>query len=137
MDGLQAAILSAKLPYLRAWNEHRRRVAERYDAALIKAGFHAVRPTDGAEPVHHLYVVEVSNRDEAMQALKQNGIEAGIHYPIPLHLQPAFTYLGGRRGQCPVAEKAAGRIVSLPICGSIALETVDYVIRQFLAVARP
>jgi dTDP-4-amino-4,6-dideoxygalactose transaminase len=137
IDGLQAALLSAKLRHLKKWNEHRKRAAGQYDEALHKAGFHTARATAGVEPVHHLYVAEVSNRNETMQSLKQKGIETGIHYPVPLHLQPAFSGLGGQRGQFPIAEKAADRIMSLPICGSISLETVNTVIRHFLAVARP
>ena len=137
MDEMQAAVLSVKLKYLESWNDHRRAVAARYDAAFGPKGFKLIEPHQAAEPVYHLYVVEVDNREEVMANLAEQGIDTGIHYPVPVHLQPVYADLGWRKGQFPVTERAVDRIVSLPICGNIAFGAVDRVIEAFLKVARP
>ena len=137
MDGMQAAILSAKLPYLADWTRRRCEAAARYAPRLEPSGFRLPAPPAGAEAVHHLLVVQVSNRDETMKHLEGNGIGCGVHYPVPLHLQPALADLGYRSGAFPVTELAAKRILSLPICGSIRDDEVDRVCDVFLAVARP
>lgn len=136
MDGMQGAILSVKLKYLARWNEHRRALAARYDSRLKSAGFKTIQPPRGAVPVYHLYIVEVSNRDTVQNVLKANGIESGIHYPVPLHRQPAYAHLAGGR-TLPVTERIASRIVSLPICGHLQDDDQDYVIDTFLASAKP
>lgn len=137
MDGLQAAILLAKLRHLEAWTEARRRHVAHYDRLLAPAGFSSPRATGGADPVHHLYVVQVSNRDAVQRHLTENGIASGVHYPIPLHLQPAFADLGGRPGDLPVAERLAGRILSLPLYAELDPAQVERVAATFLEVARP
>ncbi len=114
LDELQAAILRVKLRHLADWTERRRAIAARYCEAL--RGVVAVpeeQPYAGA--VYHLFVIRHPRRDALMAALKDRGIGTLIHYPIPLHLQPAFAALGGRRGDFPVAEKAAAEILSLPL----------------------
>jgi dTDP-4-amino-4,6-dideoxygalactose transaminase len=116
LDTLQAVVLAAKLKRLEGWNAARRRAAERYDALL--AGLAEVeRPKTlpGNEHVWHLYVVRVPRRDEVLARLLSAGIGAGIHYPTPLHLHGALSELGHRPGDFPVAEKAAGEILSLPM----------------------
>ena len=113
MDGLQGAVLSVKLRHLPAWTERRQELAALYDEQLRE--FKRIVPTAGAKMVYHLYVIEVDRRDELIDQLKQQGISAGVHYPIPLHLQPAFLDLGYEKGSLPVTERAAERIVSLPI----------------------
>lgn len=137
MDGIQAAILGAKLPYLAGWTRRRQEVAARYHARLSQAGFSFPRPVDGGEPVYHLMVVEVSNREETMEALRRADIACGIHYPLPLHRQPAMIAGGFGDVTLPVTEQMADRIMSLPICGSIADAEVDLVCEAFLSVARP
>jgi dTDP-4-amino-4,6-dideoxygalactose transaminase len=137
LDSLQAAILSAKLPHLAGWNVIRRERARQYDERLRPHGFKTLEPLPGAEPVYHLYTVEVANREATMTSLASAGIETGIHYPVPLHLQPALADLGGRRGDLPVTERIAERILSLPICGAITADEVDQVCDAFLAVAVP
>lgn len=137
MDGLQAAILRAKLPYLAAWTRRRQTAAARYHARLEDAGFAFPRPVEGGEPVYHLMVVEVSNRAETMEALRHAGVTTGIHYPIPLHRQAALVARGFGQDALPVTEHLAERIMSLPICGSISDEEIDQVCDQFLKVARP
>jgi len=133
MDGLQAAALSAKLPFLQNWTDNRKNVAARYDARLGDAGFQIMEVPKTNIPSYHLYVVQISNRDAVMAALKQAGIGCGIHYPISLHRQPALT--GVRHLPMPNTERLVERIVSLPICGAITYEEVDRVCEVFLESA--
>lgn len=129
MDGIQGAILAAKLPHLASWNASRRQIAARYTGAL--AGLPGVRPVaiaPLAQSVYHLYVLRVPRRDELLAYLQGQGIEAGIHYPIPVHLQPACKDLGYREGQFPVTEAAAKEILSLPIFPEMTDEQIDWVI---------
>jgi dTDP-4-amino-4,6-dideoxygalactose transaminase len=116
LDEIQAAILRAKLSYLDAWNEQRRALAARYDAGLAGRG-DLVLPEvpDGVEHVYHLYVVRTCHRDELQAYLADHGIAAAIHYPSPVHLQPAYADLGYRAGACPNAEVAAQQVLSLPL----------------------
>ena len=137
IDGMQAAILEAKLAHLPAWTARRRAVAASYHARLGAAGFCFPQPVEGGAPVYHLLVVEVSNRHDAAEALRRDGIATGVHYPVPLHRQPAITALGLGNVALPVTERLADRIISLPICGSITDEEVEYVCDRFLAAARP
>lgn len=136
VDGLQAAILSAKLPHLPGWTARRRAAAARYDSILKPAGFKVVEQWPGAVSSYHLYPVEVSNRDEVMRTLQDAKIGCGIHYPIPIHLQPAVRHLGGSMGQLPHTEHAADRVLSLPMCAELRDDQIDRVCDVFLAVAR-
>jgi dTDP-4-amino-4,6-dideoxygalactose transaminase len=123
LDTLQAVVLRAKLRRLAGWNEARRKAARCYDELL--ADLEAVtRPQTlpGNEHVHHLYVVRVPKRDEVVKKLNADGIGAQIHYPVPIHLQGAFAFLGHREGSFPVAEQAAREIVSLPMFPEITAE---------------
>jgi len=116
LDTLQAVVLAAKLKRLAGWNEARRTAARRYDELL--ADLPAVtrpRTLAGNEHVFHLYVVRVPNRDEVLERLHADGVGAQIHYPVPIHLQGAFRHLGLGPGSFPIAEKAAGEILSLPM----------------------
>lgn len=116
MDSLQAVVLRVKLRKLADWNEQRRRAADRYDELLD--GVEDVAPprtAPGNHHVWHLYVVQVPRRDHVLEVLHGRGVRAGIHYPIPVHLQPAFRSLGYGPGDFPVAEAAADRIISLPL----------------------
>jgi dTDP-4-amino-4,6-dideoxygalactose transaminase len=135
MDGIQGAVLSVKLKYLSKWNERRRAVAKRYDAALRPLGFKTIEPPGDTVSAYHLYVVEVSNRDAVQKALSTAGIASGVHYPVPLHKQPAY-----RRWSAdvvlPVTERIAERILSLPICADISDAEQDRVISAFMASAR-
>ena len=137
MDGLQAAILSVKLRYLESWTKRRRDIAHRYDELLGPQGFGAVAEPPECEGVYHLYVIEVGNRDEVINHLATKGIATGIHYPIPLHLQPAFQYLGYSRGDMPNCERAAERILSLPIFPELTDEEIESIAGAVLEVARP
>lgn len=115
LDALQAAILGAKLCHLDNWNLRRREIASRYTELLKGKGIVLPFVSEWAEPVWHQYVVRVKNRQLIQERLKQNGISTGIHYPIPLHLQPAYRSLGYSKGDFPKAEEAAENVLSLPI----------------------
>ena len=135
LDGLQAALLSVKLPHLADWTARRRRVARLYDARLRPAGIKTITPPPGADPVHHLYVIEVDDRPAVAARLAGMGVETGVHYPCPLHRQPAFRSLHGDRS-LPHAERAAARVLSLPICGEITDDEAEYVCDRVLEVVR-
>jgi dTDP-4-amino-4,6-dideoxygalactose transaminase len=134
MDALQAAVLSVKLKHLDDWIAARRRLAARYDSRLRSAGFKTIEPTEGSAPVYHLYVVEMSNREEVANALSQEGIATGVHYPLPLHLQPAFAH--ETPSSLPITELVAKRVLSLPIYPELADEDVDRICEIFLKHAR-
>ncbi len=128
LDGLQAAVLRVKLRHLDDWNAARRRVARWYHERL--EGISDVRlPATASEVEHafHLYVIRVPNRDRVYARLQEHGIGAGIHYPVPLHLQPAYAHLGHHAGDFPVAERVADEIISLPIYAEITESQVDRV----------
>jgi len=116
LDAIQAGILSVKLKYLPTWNQSRREHARRYKERLASE-MSIATPYEPAwsKSVFHLYVVQVENREATIQALATEGIGTGIHYPIPLHLQKAYGKLGYQPGDFPISERAAGRILSLPM----------------------
>jgi dTDP-4-amino-4,6-dideoxygalactose transaminase len=127
LDTLQATVLRAKLRRLEEWNTRRRAAATRY-AALLDGIPGLVLPQNAGEAhVWHLYVVRVPRRDEVAAALAQLGVRTGIHYPVPVHLQPAFGDLGHAPGEFPVTEKAAGEILSLPMFPHITEEQQERV----------
>jgi dTDP-4-amino-4,6-dideoxygalactose transaminase len=123
LDTLQAAVLLAKLKRLAGWNQQRREAAARYGELLRDVPGLTLPSTDaGNEHIWHLYVVRVPRRDEVLKKLNAAGIGAGIHYPIPVHLQGAFKYLRLGPGSFPVAERTAGEILSLPMFAEITAE---------------
>jgi dTDP-4-amino-4,6-dideoxygalactose transaminase len=116
MDGLQGAILRVKLRHLEGWNERRRDLAAFYDTAFSQRSDVLPVTMDAAGcPSRHLYVVRVQGRDAVVARLRERGIEAGVHYPVPLHLQRAYAALGGREGALPETERAAREVLSLPL----------------------
>ncbi len=125
LDGLQAAVLSVKLARLDYGNERRRRAAALYDA-----GLRTDLPRPQQQGVFHLYTIRARNRDKLREALTAQGIESGIHYPIPLHLLGCFEDLGHRKGEFPVAERIARETVSLPMYPQIRDEQIEHVIDQ-------
>jgi dTDP-4-amino-4,6-dideoxygalactose transaminase len=127
MDTMQAAILDVKLRHLDAWTERRRSRAKRYDAAFDGSPIRPVHEAPGNYHVYHLYVVRLPERDHVLAELGKRGIAAGIHYPVPLHLQKAYAHLGLGKGTFPVAERAAAEIISLPMYPELTDEMVDYV----------
>jgi len=131
MDGFQGAVLGVKLRHLEAWNERRRAIANRYREGLSQVT-ELVLPTeaDGAHHVYHLYVVRAPDRAALGQALAAVGVQTAVQYPIPLHLTPAYAFLGYGEGDFPVCERACNEIISLPIYPDLDDAGVDYVVEQ-------
>jgi dTDP-4-amino-4,6-dideoxygalactose transaminase len=125
LDSIQAAILNVKLPHLKGWNLDRAQIAEQYNALLkplLSRGLMPIHNQTGKGHVYHLYVMRVMrgqedfiDRETLQARLEAQGIQTGIHYPLPCHLQPAFKNLGYREGDFPVAEKLCEEILSLPM----------------------
>ena len=115
LDTIQAAILRIKLPHLEKWNEARRLAATKYGQALSDTGLVLPKLAPYAKHVYHLYVVQTPDRKKLQSALDAANISHGIHYPVPIHLQPAFADLGLGLGSFPVCETLASKIVSLPM----------------------
>ncbi|HMT49744.1 MAG TPA: DegT/DnrJ/EryC1/StrS family aminotransferase [Dietzia sp.] len=123
LDAIQATVLRAKLRRLEGWNEARRAAAERYRWLLGDTpGVRLPQTRPGNIDVWHLYVVQVERRDQVITALTDAGIGTGIHYPTPVPLTKAYAPLGYRPGQFPVAERAAARILSLPMFPHLSAE---------------
>jgi len=138
MDALQAAVLRVKLRHLSDWTDARRRIAQRYDEALDGIGLQLPREMEYARHVYHLYTVRLRDRDTLQKALAADGVSTGVHYPIPIHLQPAWSNLGYAAGSLPEAERAAGEVLSLPLYPEMTdaqVETVVGAVRR--AVATP
>jgi dTDP-4-amino-4,6-dideoxygalactose transaminase len=114
LDALQAAVLRVKLPHVRAWNASRRRIAAMYSEALAGLDGCAL-PSPSDAHAWHQYVIQAPDRDALRAALAAREIETEAHYPLALHLQPAFKHLGGRAGEHPRAERATREVLSLPI----------------------
>jgi dTDP-4-amino-4,6-dideoxygalactose transaminase len=134
LDTLQAVVLSAKLAHLAAWNGARRAAARRYDELLVP--LQDVTPPatlPGNEHVWHLYVVRVPHRDAVLARLNEAGIGAGVHYPVPIHLQGAFAHLGHERGDFPAAEAAAAEVLSLPLFPEITPAQQERVVAALAA----
>jgi dTDP-4-amino-4,6-dideoxygalactose transaminase len=123
LDTLQAAILHQKLPYLSQWNSDRLNIGQRYDIELVplaSAGIIPIHNQSGTGHIYHLYVVKIDDscpiqRQQLQEQLTAAGIQTGIHYPIPCHLQPAFNYLGYQQGNFPQSEQLSQQILSLPM----------------------
>ena len=128
LDALQAAILGAKLPHLDSWNEARRANAASYNELLQAIGFQPPVVQPDVEHVYHLYVIEVDDRDAVKASLNKAGIGAGVHYPLPLHLQPAYGYLGYKVGEFPCAEAAANRVLSPPMYPELTGTQIEQVV---------
>lgn len=134
LDSLQAVVLRAKLRRLDTWNQSRRDAADRYRQLLSDvAGVRVPEVMPGNQHVWHLYVVRVGNRDEVLARLQQAGIGAGIHYPVPVHLQGAFAGLGHGIGDFPHAEAAAREILSLPLYPGITAAQQERVVEALAA----
>lgn len=129
MDGIQGAVLSVKLRHLDEWNNARRQVADRYQTMLADTPLVLPREAAGRRHVWHLYVVRHAKRDRLRQALTSADIGTGLHYPIPVHLQPAYSGLGYRVGDFPVSEQVAQECLSLPIYAELGEEQQVYVIQ--------
>ncbi|MCQ3979342.1 MAG: erythromycin biosynthesis sensory transduction protein eryC1 [Anaerolineae bacterium] len=128
LDELQAAILRVKLPYLERWNEQRRALAAHYTALLAETRLVLPQAARETSPVYHLYVVRAKNRAALLAHLQRQGIGAQVHYPLPVHLQPAYADLGFGPGSLPETEQAASEVLSLPLYPEMSLEIVEKVV---------
>ena len=141
MDGIQAAVLSVKLKQLNVSNVRRRSHALQYEQ-LLGGNEEVILPAQGRdnESVYHIYAVRVKDRDQVLRAMGERGISCGIHYPIPVHLQEAYRFLGRGRGSYPVTERCAGEFLSLPMYPELTLEQVRAVadeLKLCLSAAKP
>jgi dTDP-3-amino-3,4,6-trideoxy-alpha-D-glucose transaminase len=137
LDELQAALLHAKLGHLPAWNARRQQIARRYNELLAGTGLALPEILDGDAHVYHLYVVHSAERDHLQAALRERGVGAAVHYPLPAHLQPVYQQLGlAAPGSLPITERLAGEVLSLPIYPELTDAEVDAVaaaVREVLA----
>lgn len=138
MDGIQGAVLRLKLQHLTRNNNARRAHARAYDHALSSVE-ELIAPTEAPHRrhVYHLYVVRVANRDRILEALAARGVHCGIHYPIPVHRQAAYQFLGYSRGSFPVAERCADEFLSLPMFPELTPEQIETVVTELKACLRP
>jgi dTDP-4-amino-4,6-dideoxygalactose transaminase len=136
LDTLQAAILQAKLPYLSDWNQARNACAQQYDALLqplSDRGVIPIRNQSGGGHVYHLYVIRITSecildRNTLIEKLASQGIQSGIHYPLPCHLQPAYQNLGYQPGDFPHAEALCEQILSLPLYPGLNPSQIERVV---------
>lgn len=130
MDGLQGAILSIKLKYLDGWNEKRRAIAKRYQNEIKHPEITWQQSIDETEPVYHLFVITVKDRDHFLRYMNDNNIYPGLHYPVPCHLQEALKYLDYKQGDFPNSEKLSAHCVSLPMFAELLEDEVSYIIEK-------
>jgi len=136
LDSLQAAVLRVKLPHLDCWNEERRERALAYSRALRGLpGVVLPREKEGARSAWHLYTLRVPARDALREHLKEKGIASAVHYPRPIHLQPAMAVAGGKKGDLPVSEEVSEEVLCLPLYPELAPESIDRIageVRSFV-----
>ena len=135
LDGLQAAILLAKLPHLEDWTEARRSHARLYNELLADCDVQTPFESPDVRHAYHLYVIRTSRRAAMLEHLQSKGIGAGIHYPIPLHRQPAYVKQGHGKLSLPVTERVTGEILSLPMYPELTREQIEYVTSAVREVA--
>ena len=131
LDGMQAAILGAKLPHLDDWNAGRRERAARYAELLRDLPVATPTHPSTVEPVYHCYTIRLEadhDRDAVVKFLQDKGVGVGVHYPIPLHLQPAYRFLELAAGAFPISERMSQSVLSLPIYAELSDEQQDYVV---------
>lgn len=137
MDGLQASVLLVKMQYIEEWTKRRSEIAKLYDKLFGNNPTIKIPVSqENSDRAYHLYVIQVGNRQEVMEYLKSKGIVTSIHYPVPLHLQPAFEFLGYKKGDFPEVENIANRIVSLPLFPELNNDEVEFIADEVNKVAR-
>lgn len=136
LDTLQAAILRVKLVHLENWNQARTHNAALYSSKLSVAGFTPPSIAPGNDHVFHIFAIEVDRRDDMLAYLKERGIQGNIHYPVPIHLQGAYREQGHVEGDFPVCEKAAKRILALPMFPELTEMQIDEVVAAVTAFPR-
>lgn len=134
IDELQAAVLGVKLPHLDGWSEARQRNAALYDAAFSTAGLGSLAtPPVAPMPQRHIfnqYVIRTARRDELRAFLSTQGVGTEVYYPVPLHLQQCFAYLGHRAGDFPQSERAAAETLALPVFPEVTAAQIQYVVAK-------
>ncbi len=128
MGGLEGASLSIKLKYLPQWNQRRREIAKRYQNAIKNKKIRMQHQPGGHDSVFHLFVVTTEDRDDLIKYLNEKNIFPGLHYPVPCHLQKAYSQLGYKKGDFPHAEYLSSHCISLPMYAELTNEEVDYII---------
>ncbi|TSA44592.1 MAG: DegT/DnrJ/EryC1/StrS family aminotransferase [Deltaproteobacteria bacterium] len=138
MDGIQGAILNVKLKYLAGWNESRRAHAREY-TKLLSPVHDVITPyeADYAKHIYHIYAIRTGQRNQLLTVLAERGISCGIHYPVPIHLQDAYRFLGLKAGSYPVAEKCADELLSLPMFPELTTEQIAYIAGTLTLILKP
>jgi dTDP-4-amino-4,6-dideoxygalactose transaminase len=136
MEGMQGAVLRVKMRHIEAWTEARRVVARRYDEAFAGSGIETPRPFTKGRHVYHVYAIRSPARAKWQHELTARGVQTGIHYPFPVHLQPAYADARWRRGDFPHSEKAAEEVLSLPMYPELHKAQQEEVVAAVLDVAR-
>jgi len=134
LHSLQAAVLSTKLKYLDGWNDKRRALAKRYHEGLGGSGYWMAKEQDECRPVYHLFALGCRDRKTVTDALDTANIGWGRHYPVPIHMQPAFRNLGRDEGDFPVSERLMNSCITLPMYPELEQEKVDYVCKVLRTV---
>lgn len=130
LDEVQAAVLTVKMKHLHEWNEHRRKVATVYQDLLKDTPVQTPFVPADAYHTYHQYVIRAPKRDELRDYLRSHEIGCDVYYPVPLHLQPCFEFLGYRKGQFPIAEKLCHETLALPVNAEITIPEVETVCAQ-------
>jgi dTDP-4-amino-4,6-dideoxygalactose transaminase len=129
MDGIQGAVLGVKLKYLPGWTEARRNNAALYNKMISTlAGIKTPAESENAKHVYHIYPILVKNREALIAHLDKKGISSGIHYPVPVHLTDAYKFLGHKKGDFPVSEQCADKLVSLPMYPELTKNQIKYIV---------
>jgi dTDP-4-amino-4,6-dideoxygalactose transaminase len=136
MEGFQGAILRVKLRHLERWTEARRAVVSLYNDLLSDSGVETPTEMPWARHVYHIYTLRADDRDSLQAALRAEGIQTGIHYPVPLHIQPAYADLGYARGVFPQSEKAAAEVLSLPLYPEMTDDQIQRVSQALTVLAK-
>jgi dTDP-4-amino-4,6-dideoxygalactose transaminase len=135
LEGIQGAVLRVKLRYLEGWTEARRGAAAHYDALFAGSGVQTPHAAAHNRHVYHIYAIRTASRQAWQDYLNAQGIQTGIHYPIPVHLLPAYADLGYKQGQLPHTEKAANEVLSLPMFPELTAPQRETVVAAVKALA--
>lgn len=129
LEGIQGAVLGAKLKYLSEWNNKRRKNAKYYNERLSNLDkIKTPVESEYGKHIYHLYIIQIDKRDELQKFLKSKGIATGLHYPTPIHLQPAYSHLGLTKDLFPITESYVKKILSLPMFPELEKEEIDFVV---------
>ncbi len=136
MGGLEGGSLSVKLKYLSGWNDNRRKIAKRYQSEIKNPSIKMQAQPNECNSIYHLFVVTTENREKLTKHLNDKDIYPGLHYPVPCHLQKAYSHLNYKIGDFPMSEYLAGHCLSLPMYSELTDEQVTYVIKPSMITSR-